>query len=221
VNAERTPPGCRPWRGLAFAFVAFLATAALPPSASAADSASTFPPAVSARLAQAAVVRAGFTQIKTLAALRRPLTTHGELVFARGHGVIWQIEAPYRIGYAITPETVTELAPDGTRTVRSARELPALAQVGRVFEALFSGDTGALDTQFTIAASGDELAWRLELTPIAPLDRFLTRIRAEGGAFITHIEVEERGGDHTRIDFTNPQRGQTLSPAEAQLLGAR
>lgn len=173
---------------------------------------------LSARLDQADVIHADFLQTKTLQALKRPLRTSGRLVFARGLGILWLVEKPYQASYALSAESVTEIGPDGSRKVRAAREVPALAQVGRVFQAIFQGEVGALEAYFEVTVSGNAEAWQVDLTPKPALARFLKGINASGGRFLDHIEVEETGGDRTHIEFRDSRLDAPLSEAEVRLL---
>jgi hypothetical protein len=173
---------------------------------------------LSARLDQARVIHAEFNQTKTLQALKRPLRTSGRLVFARGQGVLWLIDKPYQASYALSAESVTEIKPDGGRKVRPAREVPALAQVGRVFQAIFQGDIKGLEEHFEVTVSGDAEHWRIDLAPKPALERFLKGIVARGGRFLDVIEIEEAGGDHTRIEFHGSRLDAPLSAAEVDLL---
>lgn len=170
------------------------------------------------RLEQAHVIHAGFSQTKTLLALKRPLRSSGQLVFARGQGVLWLIEKPYQASYALSSDSVTEIAPDGSRKLRAAREAPALAQVGRVFQAIFQGDLKALEAHFTVIVDGDAEHWQVDLIPRPALQRFLKRIVARGGRFLEQVEVDEAQGDHTRIEFRDARLDAPLTATETALL---
>jgi outer membrane lipoprotein-sorting protein len=171
---------------------------------------------LAARLEQAPAVHARFVQTKTLQALKRPLRTSGRLAFARGQGVLWLIEKPYLASYALSADSVTQISADGTRKVRAAREVPALAQVGKIFQAIFQGDPKALEAHFVVSVSGTTENWRVDLVPKPALTRFLKGITAKGGRFLDSIEVDEAQGDHTRIEFLDTQLDAPLSQEEAQ-----
>jgi hypothetical protein len=173
---------------------------------------------LTARLDQASVIHADFVQTKTLQALKRPLRTSGQMVFARGQGVLWRIDKPYQASYALGPESVTEIGADGSRKARPAREVPALAQVGRVFQAIFQGDVRGLEEHFVVTVDGDAERWRVDLAPKPSLERFLKGISARGGRFLDLIEVVETQGDRTRIEFLNSRLDAALTEAEARLL---
>lgn len=170
------------------------------------------------RLDQAGVIHADFVQTKTLQALKRPLRTAGRMVFARDQGVLWRIDKPYQASYALSAERVVEIGPDGGRKVRAAREVPALAQIGRVFGALFQGDAAALEQYFQVTVGGSAERWRVDLAPKPELARFLKGISAQGGQFLETIEVHEAQGDVTRIEFRDSRLDVPLTEAEARLL---
>jgi hypothetical protein len=205
----------------------------------AADPNASAPPNALNRIAEQvdrhAVVRAEFTQSKRMAALKRPLVSSGRLVFSRQHGVLWQIERPYRMSYVLGAESITEIAADGTRRTRGMREVPGLAQVGRVFRALFAADIAALSDDFDIGVqedSGDREMWAIELRPRQQqLARFLLRLRLTGGRFVESILIEEHGNgdkeggesggenDVTQIRFANSQSAEVPSAAELLIFG--
>lgn len=64
---------------------------------------------IGAQMEQYPVVRAEFIQNKQMPALKRPLVTSGRLVFSRRHGVLWQIEQPYRMSYVLGEERIVEI----------------------------------------------------------------------------------------------------------------
>lgn len=171
-----------------------------------------------ARLDQAGVIHADFAQTKTLQALKRPLKTSGRMVFARGQGVLWRIDKPYQASYALSADRVVEIGPDGQRKVRAARDVPALAQIGRVFQAIFQGDLASLESYFQVAVGGSPEHWQVDLTPKPELARFLKSIKARGGEFLDSIEVREAQGDVTLIEFRDSRLDAPLTDAEARLL---
>lgn len=173
---------------------------------------------IAAQLDKHAVVRAEFTQSKQISGVKRPLQTSGQLVFARQHGVLWQIEQPYKVSYILSEEKVVEIAADGSRKERLARDLPGLAQVGRVFRAMLGANTGALREYFDIQARGDAGNWSLALIPRqAQMAQFIEQMDISGGAFVGAIRIQEKGGDATQIRFRNSSGANTLSESEQQL----
>jgi outer membrane lipoprotein-sorting protein len=175
-------------------------------------------PRIAAQLDKHAVVRAEFTQSKHISGLKRPLQTSGQLVFTRQHGVLWQINAPYQISYILSEDKVVEIAADGRRKERLARDLPGLAQVGRVFRAMLGANTNALREYFDIKTDGKIGLWSLTLTPRqAQMAQFIERIEISGSDFVSQIRIQESSGDATLIKFRNSVGADSLSATEQQL----
>ena len=176
---------------------------------------------IGTQIEQHAVVRAEFTQTKQMAALKRPLVTTGRLVFSRSHGVLWQIEQPYRMSYLLGENRIVEMAADGTRRERGLRDVPGLAQVGRIFRALLGANTSALRETFEVGVQGDPARWEIDLKPRqAQLAQFLSGLHLSGGRFVEAIRIDEVGGDNTQIRFRNTQGAEAPSEAELVLFGA-
>jgi hypothetical protein len=175
---------------------------------------------IASQIEQYPVVRAEFVQSKQMAALKRPLITTGRLTYSRQHGVLWQIEQPYRMSYILGEERIVEIGSDGVRRERGLREVPGLAQVGRVFRAMLGANTAALQEYFDVELRGDTGKWEMSLKPRqAQLAQFLTGMQISGARFVEAIEIGEAGGDHTQIRLRNTQGASAPSAAELQLFG--
>jgi len=175
---------------------------------------------IGAQIEQFQVIRAEFVQTKQMAALRRPLVTSGRLTFSRQYGVLWQIEKPYRVSYVLGETKIVEIGGDGTRRVRETRDVPGLAQVGRVFRAMLGANSDALREYFDVAAQGTPAQWSIALTPRqSQLAQFLGGMQLSGGRFVEEIHINEAGGDTTAIRLRNSQGAATLDGAEAALFG--
>lgn len=165
-------------------------------------------------------LRAEFVQTKQMAALKRPLVINGRVLVSRADGLLWAIERPYRVTYVVRSEGIVEIGADGRRNVRMARDVPGLAQVGRVFQALLAADAAALGEYFDTAAR-DEAGgrWQLDLTPRQPqVAQFIRSLRISGGDYVDSVRMEEGGGDATRIEFRNSRSGGALTPEERRLM---
>ncbi|MDR1709862.1 MAG: outer membrane lipoprotein carrier protein LolA [Candidatus Accumulibacter sp.] len=163
------------------------------------------------------LVRAEFVQEKRMAAMKRPLVTRGRLVFSRTHGVLWQIESPYRMTYVLNETRLVEIAADGARRTREAREAPGFERVDRVFRAMLGANPEALREHFDAAGRIDAGRWTLDLKPRGPAAQFIESMRLAGGRFVERIEIEEAGGDAAAIDFLHPQGAQAPAEDEERL----
>jgi len=174
------------------------------------------------RLDQAPVLRADFTQEKSMAAFRKPLQTRGKLVFARGQGVIWTIESPFKLTYILAEDRIVEIGEDGIAQVRTARDIPGLAQIASLFRALLGAQTEALAEIFTVAPEGTLDAWQLVLVPKpGPLAQAMREIRMSGGRHVERIRIEEANGDSTALVFRNTTEDRALVSAERERFGLR
>lgn len=173
---------------------------------------------IGTQIEQYPIVRAEFTQIKQMAAMKRPLITSGRLVYSRRYGVLWQIEQPYRISYMLGEEKIVEIGTDGVRKERGLREVPGLAQVGRIFRAMLGANAVALRESFNVAVQGDADKWEIELKPRqSQLAQFLTGLQLSGGHFVETIRIGEAGGDTAQIRFHNTRGASALSEPELSL----
>jgi hypothetical protein len=177
---------------------------------------------IGSQIEQYPVVRAQFTLTKQMAALKRPLVTTGRLVCMRQLGVLWQIEQPYQISYLLSDERIVEISTDGARKERGLREVPGLAQVGRVFRALLSANTSTLHEYFEVAAHGNPGKWNLELKPRrSQIAQFLVKLQITGGRFVETIRIVEVGGDTTVIRFHNSRGESEASKSDLLLLSGK
>jgi len=162
------------------------------------------------------VLRASFVQTKTMAALRRPLISSGQLLLSRERGLAWHIEAPLRVTYLLSERGVTEIDAQGARRTRDARDLPGLAQISRTFQALLGGNLDALRESFDINAQGTPEAWRLVLLPRQrQTATFLRQLELTGGQHVESITVVEAQGDRTVMQMSHIGSDTALTAAEA------
>lgn len=202
---------------LSFAYCALLC--ALFAIASAPARAADLLEEIAAGLDPASVIVAEFTQTRRIAALKKPVVSQGRVVFARGKGVIWQIERPYRYAYVLSPRKITEVRANGEKLEREAREVPGMAQASRVFEALLRADLDFLRQEFRIEAEGSPGAWAARLAPRDPAAAgVLGRLAMKGGRQVSEIEFVESNGDSTLLRLRHTFSGQQLGAADAALL---
>jgi outer membrane lipoprotein-sorting protein len=173
---------------------------------------------IRARLDAHAVVRAEFVQTRTMAALQRPQVSRGQLLVSRSEGAVWRMVEPYTVTYVLRQDSVVEIAADGTRTRRDAREAPAVARIGRIMSALVMADAAALGNDFQIEAGVTGERWHIALSPRqASIAQRLKSVRVSGREFVDSVEVEETGGDATQLQFRNHRGGANLSEDERRL----
>jgi outer membrane lipoprotein-sorting protein len=173
---------------------------------------------IAARVADSPVLRAEFSQTKTLAAMRKPFRIAGHFTYARNTGVLWQVASPYTVTYVIDARGTVEIGPDGQRKTRAGREAAGAAQAGQIMQALLSADLAPLQSSFVLDPVRDAAGWHVTLTPhSAEIARHLERITVAGNTAVERVDIFEAGGDHTEIRFTAIQRDTRLTNAETVL----
>jgi hypothetical protein len=141
------------------------------------------------------------------------------MTYSRSHGILWQILQPYNISYVLGEDKIIEIDDKGLRKERSFRDVPGLAQVGRVFRAILGANASALHTYFDVTAQGDTEQWKLALIPRQPqLLKSLSLIELSGGQFVEAIIITEASGDIATLRFQKTLGATGLIESELQLL---
>src|SRR5574341_442639 len=101
----------------------------------------------------------------------------------------------------------------------NAQQEPTVRFVNSVLFSLLAGDLGQLEKFFTVEGNVRQGTWSVTLKAREPsLAKALGAISLEGGAYVTHIAIDEAGGDRTRIVFSAIQTGDNaMSKDEAAL----
>ena len=158
------------------------------------------------RLASYPVVRADFVQERTSASLTKPVSSSGRMVFAREHGVLWQVETPVKVALVFTA--------NGDSAGGAAQ-----AEMGRLIRAIIAGDLRELRTTFELEPRGDLERWTIRLTPRArELAQYLRAIELGGSRHLEGIAIEEASGDRTIMRMRNFVVAPDLDAAERRLL---
>ncbi|MEK1906269.1 MAG: outer membrane lipoprotein carrier protein LolA [Pseudomonas sp.] len=167
---------------------------------------------LSAQLAKPAVVRGPFIQEKHLRALPRPLTSQGEFVLSREHGLLWQLRSPLQQDYRIDDAGIARRTPQGWQ-LQPGQDVAA--QQSRLFLAVLRGDHSGLARDFALQLNGSAEAWQLTLTPHSLLlKQIFSSIRIEGGALVERIELHETQGDRSLMRMPQSRAGTTLDAQE-------
>lgn len=169
-----------------------------------ADPATDAMASVRTRLEVHPVVRMEFVQTRTVAGLAKPVLTRGRLLYWHKQGVLWQVEQPYRATYAIERDSITEIAADGTRMVRTEADAPAAVRISRAVRSAMGSDPSVLNSWFGSDARLEGSRWQLALTPRqSTLARQIKSIRLSGAEFVEDVLIDAVNGDETRIEFRN------------------
>lgn len=160
---------------------------------------------VRARLAQPAVLAGRFVQHKRVAGLKKPLTSSGRFVVAKGQGVRWLTERPFPSELVVRPEDIVSRQGAAEVFRLEAAKVPAVRLINGVLFALLSGDLAALEQHFDVVAAAEAAGWTLRLTPKeAGLRKVLSGVTLTGDEYVRRVELAEAGGDGTTIEVQEP-----------------
>lgn len=138
-----------------------------------------------AGLKRTAPASIAFAEARFSSLLREPLIVSGELSYRGPADLERRVTQPYRETTAIRGDSVSvEREGEKPRTFALQRA-PELKGFLSAFGSLLAGDAPALQKAFAVDASGDNAAWRLELTPID------SRARRRVQAIVIHGRGEE------------------------------
>ena len=117
------------------------------------------------RLAKPAPATIAFREVRFSPLVDEPLIVAGELGYAGPTSLDRRVTQPYRETVSIRGESVrVEREGEPTRSFGLNRA-PELRGLLGGFTALLAGDPAAIKRNFTVAATGTDDAWTLELTP--------------------------------------------------------
>ena len=147
---------------------------------------------ITVRLAKTEITQGNFQQEKRLKILRKPLLSTGIFTYDQSKGVIWK---------TLTPVASLLLLND-THLLTGQGEQAVPAAFGKVFKAMLGGDLKQLTDGFSITGSDQEPAWQLELKPKDELlKKIISSIMLSGDNELRLLEIQEAGGNLTRIKF--------------------
>lgn len=168
------------------------------------------------QLAQHAIVRGDFTQLRHIEMFAEPLSSQGSFTLSKQMGLLWHQTTPFPVNLVLTEDKLRQTFAGQEPQVITAKDNPMAFYFSHVFLAVFHGDTDALKEQFEIAFDTSSEEWTIELTPKqAPLNAVFKTITLVGNEDIDGLTLQEVRGDKTEILFSNQtHQPESLSDAE-------
>jgi hypothetical protein len=170
------------------------------------------------RLSKPEVLRATFVQSRQITGFKRPVESSGNLVVARGRGLLWNTQRPFASTLSITPDHLRVANGTGQmETVLDARREPMLDVLNEVLQSVVIADVVALKARFDLRARlVGATDWELGLRPRdkALKDRF-TIIELTGSHYVRKVRLVEKSGDVTTLVFDNHKDDTQLTQSEA------
>lgn len=153
-------------------------------------------------------VQGNFSQQRFLKSLAKPIVATGKFTLVAQKGLLWQMEKPFVSQMKVTSQGVSQW--NGSNWVANS-SIGQTEQI-QLFLGLLSGDISALSSQFEFSLTGSASNWQLLLRPNSLLmQQIFEKITLEGGNVVNSIELKEKQGDRTVIQFNAHQLNQPLS----------
>ncbi|MGC4126491.1 LolA family protein [Enterobacter sp.] len=163
------------------------------------------------RFAEQPVVRAHFEQVRTIKDMPQPLRSQGEMVIARGSGLLWDQKAPFPMTLLLDDKRMVQTINGQPPQTITADNNPQMFQFNHLLRALFQADRKVLKDNFRIDFKDQgEGRWSLVLTPTTtPLNTLFTTLDLGGATYLESVRLNDKQGDHTDITLSRHR----LTPA--------
>ena len=160
-------------------------------------------------LQKPANVQGAFTQQRYLKSLSKPMTTSGAFTLVPKKGLLWQMHKPFDTTLRVRADGIMQWT-GSAWTNPNANKLGQNRQI-QLFLDLLGGNTQGLEKQFNLSLSGTAQQWTLQLTPKTAITRqIFTRIDISGDSVVRKIELHEKQGDRTVMQFSQIQPSRPL-----------
>lgn len=148
---------------------------------------------ITERITKTKITEGTFQQEKRLRFLKKPLISGGKFIYEQYKGVLWKTEKPIESAVLIRESQLI--------TAQGGQALPLA--FGGVFKSLLGGDVARLNADFEVNGTEQKGAWGIRLIPKDEMmKKVIGEIRLRGDTEIRQWELQETGGNLTRIDFT-------------------
>jgi hypothetical protein len=160
---------------------------------------------ITARLVKTPITQGSFQQEKRLKILRKPLLSSGSFTYHQSKGVIWKTLTPVPSLLLVNESHLL--------TGQGEQALPPA--FGKVFKAMLGGDLSQLSEGFVLTGEDKKPAWQLRLTPKDELlKKLISSMVLSGDNDLRLLEIQEAGGNITRIKFAQITHPAQLTPEQ-------
>lgn len=171
---------------------------------------------LSQTLQQPGNVQGEFTQQRYLKSLAKPMTTQGRFVLIPKRGLLWHMQKPFDNRLRVRSDGIMQWNGKNWVAANPGRMGGQQQQI-RLFLDLLGGNTQGLEKQFGLQLSGTQQKWTLRLEPkTALMKQIFTRIDIGGDNVVRRIELHEKQGDRTVMQFNRIETGKELDAAAKQ-----
>ncbi|WP_416192737.1 LolA family protein [Neisseria sp. CCUG12390] len=169
-------------------------------------------------LQKPANIQGTFTQQRHLKSLEKPMTTGGKFVLVPKRGLLWQMQKPFAATLRVRSDGIMQWNGKSWTAAQSGRMSGQTRQI-RLFLDLLGGNTQGLQKQFDLKLSGTAQKWTLQLLPKTPvMKQVFHKIELNGDQLVRKIELHEKQGDRTVMQFDGIRTNQPLETFVQQSL---
>ena len=169
-------------------------------------------------LQKPANVQGAFTQQRYLKSLTKPMTTNGQFVLIPKRGLLWHMQKPFENRLRVRADGIMQWN-GKSWTAANPSKMNGQSQQIRLFLDLLGGNTQGLEKQFDLQLSGSQQKWTLRLNPkTALMKQIFNHIEISGDNVVRRIELNEKQGDRTVMQFNQVQTGKELDAFAKQAL---
>jgi hypothetical protein len=170
---------------------------------------------IQALLARPDVMCGHFDQTKQLVGIKKPLASSGRFCVVAGKGVLWRTLLPFPATLRLTRDEIVQMQGDRVAMRLDAKQEPVVKMINSVLFSLLSGDLGQLDQLFEMDGGIQGKQWKVTLNARSPaLAKAVGTLALEGSDYVKRVTIDEAGGDHTDILFSDIHSGAQALNAE-------
>ncbi|WP_416190534.1 LolA family protein [Neisseria sp. CCUG17229] len=163
-------------------------------------------------------IQGQFTQQRHLKSLSKPMTTGGQFVLIPKRGLLWQMQKPFATTLRVRSDGIMQWNGKSWTAAQSGRLSGQTRQI-QLFLDLLGGNTQGLQKQFDLKLSGTAQKWTLQLLPKTTImKQVFHKIELNGDQLVRKIELHEKQGDRTVMQFDRIRTNQPLDTFAQQSL---
>lgn len=154
-----------------------------------------------------------FVQVKQLSLLKTAMTSRGKMYYKGGKMLRWEYTAPYAYTFVLNGDRVMLKSSEKTDVV-SVRSSKMFQQIARIMLNSVTGRCLADESDFQVTMYDAGRQWEARLVPqqkeMAALFSEVRLYIDPELRMVTAVELQEQGGDTTRIEMKNVQKNGTI-----------
>lgn len=163
-------------------------------------------------LSRNAVVYGDFKQVKHIQKISRDFESTGKFVIAKGKGIVWDVEKPFKNSLVITDSRMVERSASGAVSSIDASQNAVFAEFSKTIQSVFSGNVSLLEQNFTVSFSSRGGQWVMTLVPKEKsIRQVIGSIELSGNGTLSSVVILDADSNTLTYSFENQKNGSALS----------